>query len=246
MTVTLGVDIGGTGIKAALVETETGELRSERFRCDTPRGAHPEDVRDELIALCERAGLGRIDRVGVALPGVVRGGALRTATNMDSSWIGAPLGAIFDGWAGSISFLNDADAAAIAEARLGAARGVPGLAAMVTLGTGIGVGLVHNGTLIPNCELGQLELGGRMAESFASARALEANGLFWAEWALWVSSYLRALETLIHPDLIVIGGGVVETPDRWFSRLETTADLRLARLSKSAGIVGAALAADAA
>jgi polyphosphate glucokinase len=243
MTVTLGVDVGGTGIKAALVDTATGELLSERFRCDTPRHSTPEAVRDAADELCRRAGFGRLDRVGMALPGVVRGGALRTATNLDASWIGASLHDVFDGWVDDITFLNDADAAAIAEAEFGAARDVPGLAAMVTLGTGIGVGLLFEGRLVPNCELGQLEINGRMAESFASARAMEAGGLFWAEWAYGVSIYLSKLELVINPDLIVIGGGVVQTPDRWFPKLAATAELRLAQLSKSAGIVGAAMAA---
>jgi polyphosphate glucokinase len=243
MSVTLGVDVGGTGIKAALVDTSTGELLSERFRCDTPRHSTPDAVRDAAAELCRRAGFGHLDRVGMALPGVVRAGALRTATNLDDSWIGTQLQDVFSGWADSITFLNDADAAAIAEAEFGAARDVPGLTAMVTLGTGIGVGLLFDGTLIPNCELGQLEVNGRMAESFASARAMELGGLFWAEWAYGVSIYLSKLELVMNPDLIVIGGGVVQTPDRWFPRLEANAELRLARLSKSAGIVGAAMAA---
>lgn len=243
MSVTLGVDVGGTGIKAALVDTSTGELLSDRFRCDTPRHATPQAVRDAASDLCRRAGFGHLDRVGMALPGVVRGDALRTATNLDDSWLEAPLHEVFDGWADSMTFLNDADAAAIAEAEFGAARGVPGLTAMVTLGTGIGVGLLFDGTLVPNCELGQLEINGRMSESFASARAMEAGGLFWAEWAHNVTTYLSKLELVINPDLIVIGGGVVQTPDRWFPRLRATAELRLAQLSKSAGIVGAAMAA---
>lgn len=245
MSVALGVDVGGTGIKAALVDTTTGSLLSERFRRDTPQPATPEGVRDAVALLQAEAGYAEVERVGVALPGVVRAGALRTATNLDDSWIGADLDKVFDGIATErIVFLNDADGAGVAESRFGAARDVAGLAVMVTLGTGIGVALLHDGVLVPNCEMGRLQVDGRVGEQFASARAREVLGLSWPEWAAGVSRYLRELEALLAPEVFVIGGGITKDPQLWFDLLETSTPLRLATLSKNAGIVGAALSAE--
>jgi polyphosphate glucokinase len=244
MPVALGVDVGGTGIKAALVDTTTGALVSERYRRDTPQPATPEGVRDAVAALQADAGIEQVERVGVALPGVVRRGALWTATNLDRSWIGTELDKVFDGIATERTvFLNDADGAGVAEARFGAARDVDGLAVMVTLGTGIGVALIHDGRLVPNCEMGRLQVDGRIAEDFASARAREVLGLSWAEWAAGVCRYLAELEALLAPEVFVLGGGITQDPHLWFDLLETATPLRLATLSKNAGIVGAALTA---
>ena len=208
----IGIDIGGTGIKAAIVDTTTGALVSERKRLETPQPATPLAVRETVAEL-----VGRLDLagpVGVALPGVVQHGVVRTAANIDPAWIGTSLPALLDDvLPGPTAYLNDADAAGLAEVEYGAARGHHGLVAMVTLGTGIGVALVHDGRLIPNSELGHLEIDGEEAEATTSARAREVAGLDWARWADRVSAYLRRLEDLLWPDLFVIGGGVSKTPD---------------------------------
>lgn len=244
MSVALGVDIGGTGIKAALVDTATGELLSERFRCDTPQPATPEGVRDAVEALCTEAGFGTVNRVGIALPGIVRRGVMHSAANIDPSWIGAELDDVFKDFAGEhVTFLNDADAAGVAETEFGSAREVDGLAIVITLGTGIGGALLHDGKLVPNVELGHLQIDGRVAEHVASARAREVLGLSWADWAAGVSRYLQHLEFLFSPEVVVIGGGITKDPHLWFDQLECSTPLRLATLSKNAGIVGAAMAA---
>lgn len=242
MTYAIGIDVGGTGIKAAIVDTTTGTLASTRERLDTPQPATPAAVRETVADLVDRLDL--IGPVGVALPGVVHHGVVRSAANIDPSWIGTSLPDLLDDvLPGPTAYLNDADAAGLAEVEYGAARGRDGLVAMVTLGTGIGVALVHDGRLIPNAELGHLELGGKKAESTTSARAREAAGLDWAPWAEMVSAYLRHVEDLLSPDLFVIGGGVSKTPDPWFPLLRTRTPVQLATLVNNAGIVGAASAA---
>lgn len=243
MTHAIGIDIGGTGIKAAVVDTSTGRVVSDRERLDTPRPATPEAVRDTAATLVGRLGCAA-GPVGVALPGVVQHGVARSAANIDPSWIGTSLPDLFrDVLPGATAYLNDADAAGLAEAEYGAARGQRGLVLTVTLGTGIGVALVHDGRLIPNAELGHLELDGAEAEATTSARSLEASGFDWPTWTRRVSRYLQHVEALFWPDLIVVGGGVSKTPDLWFPHLEARTPLRLATLVNNAGIVGAAHAA---
>jgi len=235
----VGIDIGGTGIKAAVVDTLTGKLVSERERLDTPCPATPEAVRDTVAALLDR--VGHAGPVGVALPAVVQHGVVRTAANIDPSWIGTSLPDLMDGvLPGPTAYLNDADAAGLAEAEYGAARGQAGLVVTVTLGTGIGVAMVHDGRIIPNAELGHLEIDAQDAETTTSARAREVGGLGWEAWAGRVSRYLQHLESLVWPDLFVIGGGVSKTPEPWFPLIEARTPVRLATLINNAGIVGAA------
>lgn len=242
MTTAVGVDFGATGIKAALVDTANGTLLSERRRVDTPRPATTAAVRSSLLALIED--LGPTAPIGIAVPGVVHHAVVRTAANMDPAWIGQSLPDLFAGTrAESAVFLNDADAAGIAETSHGSAQGHPGLVLVVTLGTGIGVALVHNGVLIPNAEFGHLELDGQIVEHVASGSALERGGFDWEGWTALVSRYLRHLEDLLWPDLIVLGGGVTSTPDRWFPKVSTRTELRVAGHRKDAGIVGAGQAA---
>ena len=246
MTYAIGIDIGGTGTKAAVVDTTTGRLASARQRLDTPRPATPSAVRDTAATLLDRLGFldGFDGPVGVAFPGVVQHGVARSAANIDRSWIGTSLVDLFgDLLPGPSAYLNDADAAGLAETRYGDARGHHGLVATVTLGTGIGVALVHDGLLMPNAELGHLELDGAVAETTTSARSLEESGYDWVTWAARVSRYLQHLEALLWPDLIVLGGGVSKTPELWFPMLEARTPLRLATLVNNAGIVGAAHAA---
>lgn len=238
----IGVDVGGTGIKAAVVDVGTGELVGDRLRVETPRPATPDAVRATVTALL--AQFGSPGPVGIALPAVIQHGVARTAANIDSAWIGTSLPDLFGELAADgCAFLNDADAQALAEVAYGAARGQSGLVITVTFGTGIGVGLVHDGTLIPNAELGHLELDGAVAESVASARAREAGELTWEEWGGLATRYLRHLEDLLWPDLIVVGGGIAKKPDKWLPFVQPRTPLKPAALINNAGIVGAAHAA---
>lgn len=238
----MGVDVGGTGIKGAVVDVQSGELLSDRVRIETPRPATPEAVRDTIVELVRQ--LGSDAPVGVALPGVIDHGIFRTAANIDPAWIGTSLPELFGASLPmATAFLNDADAQAMAEFAYGAARGQAGLVITVTFGTGIGVGLVHDGALIPNAELGHLELDGVIAESSTSARAREDAGLTWEQWAAMASRYLQHLENLLWPQLFVIGGGVAKKPELWREHIHTRTPLRPAALINNAGIVGAAHAA---
>lgn len=244
MTHAIGVDFGATGIKAALVDCTSGVLLSERHRVDTPVPATPDAVRDAILDLAGRFGPAP---VGVAVPAVVQHGVVRSAANIDASWIGTSLPDLLDDALGvPTAYLNDADAAGVAEAAFGSARGHRGLSVVVTIGTGIGTALLHDGRLVPNAELGHLELDGQDAELTGSGRALELSGRAWESWTGVVSRYLQHLESLLWPDLIVIGGGVASTPEHWFPLLETRTPLRLATHGKSAGLVGAAHAVSAA
>lgn len=238
----LGVDIGGTGIKCALVDVTDGSLASERFRLDTPQSSTPDAVAATIAEL-----VGRVDYrgpVGVTFPGVVLRGTVMTSANMDHAWIGTSLvGALSPVLPGPVTTLNDADAAGLAEARYGAGEGRSGLVMMITLGTGIGTALIYDGVLVPNAELGHIEIDGHDAESRASAAARERRGLTWEKWAKKVERYLQHLENVLWPDLFIIGGGVSKRPDLWFDLIETRTEKVIATLANNAGIVGAALAA---
>lgn len=237
-----GVDVGGTGIKAAIVDLDSGDLLSDRQRIETPQPATPSAVSDAVAYLLDA--LAWRGPTGLALPGVIQHGVVRTAANIDPSWIGTSLPDVFgDLAADSAAFLNDADAAALAETAYGAARGQTGLVVTVTFGTGIGVGLVQDGRLIPNSELGHVELDGQEAEATTSARAREVAGLSWEAWAAMASRYLQHLENLLWPDLFVIGGGLAKKPYKWLPYVATRTPLRPAMLINNAGIVGAAHAA---
>jgi polyphosphate glucokinase len=244
MTIAIGVDVGGTGIKAAVVDTASGALLSARERLPTPRPGTPESVREAIGEVIARLDVDA--PVGIALPAVIQHGVVHRATNLDASWLGSNVGEIFAGpdlgSRGPVTFLNDADAAGLAEASFGAARNVRGLAVMITLGTGIGSALLVDGRLAPNAELGHLELDGEIAERDASARARERLGLDWPQWAARVSHYLQHVEGLLWPEVFVIGGGVSKKPEPWFGLLKTHTELRLAELVNNAGIVGAAAA----
>lgn len=238
----IGIDFGATGIKAALVDCRSGELLSERHRLDTPTPATPQAVKGTVEELLTRFD----DRtpVGLAVPGVVRNGVVCTAANIDHSWIGVSLPDLLeDALDVPAAFLNDADAAGLAEVALGSARDHPGLVIVLTVGTGIGGALLYDGRLVPNAELGHLEVNGVVAETVSSGRALAAGGNDWESWTVGLSEYLRRVEDLFWPDLMVIGGGVASTPEPWFGLLETRTELRLATHGKSAGLVGAARAA---
>ncbi|MBL7498185.1 ROK family protein [Frankia sp. CNm7] len=238
-----GVDIGGSGIKGAPVETDDGTLVAPRVRLPTPSPAEPAAV---AAVVAEVVGqFGWQGPVGVAFPAVVRGGVAQTAANVSSSWIGTDVATtLAEPLSGrEITVINDADAAGVAEMAFGVGRDVPGLVVMTTFGTGIGTALFLHGQLIPNTELGHLELGGHDAETRASDAAREREDLSWEHWAKRVSRYLGHLEALLWPDLIIIGGGVSKRADKFLHLLTVQTKVVPAQLRNEAGIIGAAMSA---
>jgi len=242
----LGIDIGGTGIKAAPVDTSTGQLTSPRQKLATPQPATPAAVAKiagQLVRDFDWTG-----PTGITFPGVVASGIVHTAANMDASWIGVDAVKLFGSETKqAATVLNDADAAGIAEMRFGAGKGVPGTVLLLTLGTGIGSALFIDGILVPNTEFGHIEIRGKDAEKRASEHAREEHDLSWGDWAGRVDEYLEQMEALLSPSLIIIGGGVSRKSDKFLPFLtRLRAKVVPAALHNDAGIVGAALAVDAA
>lgn len=238
----LGIDIGGTGIKGAPVDVETGILTADRVRLLTPQPAEPKAVAEVVAEVVGR--FSACGPVGATFPAVIRAGRAETAANVDPSWIGEDVAARLGDAAGRpFVVLNDADAAGLAEMRFGAGRGRQGVVVMVTLGTGIGTAVFVDGQLVPNTELGHLELGGREAEKWAADSVRERKGLSWQKWGKRVDEYLRHLEMLLSPDLFVLGGGASKRSAKFFPSLGTRAEVVPAQLLNEAGIVGAAVAA---
>ncbi len=238
----LGIDIGGTGIKGALVDVETGELVSERIKLDTPGGGLPEAIAATVVELITALGSAADGvPVGICFPAVVRHGTTMSAANVSDKWIGLEAEAFFEKKLGrDIVFVNDADAAGVAEARYGAAKGRDGLVILTTLGTGIGTALIYNGVLVPNSELGHLEMNGKDAEKQASFAAKEKKNLTWAKWATRLQQYYSIIEVLFSPDLIIVGGGVSKSHEEFLPLLKLQAPIIPALLRNNAGIVGAA------
>ena len=236
----IGIDFGGTGIKAAPVDLDTGEFAAERERVDTPEKSSPEAVGDimaELVANFPDS----TGPVGVAVPGVVRRGVVLSAANIDKSWIGVDADKVLTARLGRpVHVLNDADAAGYAEMQFGAAKGRDGLVILTTLGTGIGSALLWDGVLVPNSELGHLEVEGHDAESRASASAREAQDLSWEQWAKRLTTYYRTLEKLFSPDLFVVGGGISKKAAKFLPLIDIDTEIIAAKLKNTAGIVGAA------
>jgi len=236
-----GIDFGGSGIKGAPVDLEKGAFAEERVRIDTPQPATPDAVAQVFVEL-----LGHFDDsdgpVGVTVPGVVRRGVVRSAANIDKHWIGEDADKLFTGATGrEVRVVNDADAAGLAEVRYGAAKGRQGLVIMTTLGTGIGSALVYDGVLVPNSELGHLEIDGHDAEKRAASSVRERQDLSWEEWAERLTTYYRKLEDLFSPELFVVGGGVSKKSDKFLHLIEIDTEIVPATLLNAAGIVGAAL-----
>jgi polyphosphate glucokinase len=237
-----GIDIGGSGIKSAVVDIRSGQLVTERQRMETPVRSTPEAVGALVATLVRDAGWQGL--VGVTFPAVIKHGVAVTAANVHKSWINTNADEVFSAVTGlDVTVLNDADAAGLAEVRFGAARGVPGVVILLTFGTGIGSGLFIDGVLVPNTELGHLELDGHDAETRAAASVKERENLSWPAWAKRVQRYLSHVEALFTPDLIVVGGGVSKKADKWVPLLELHTPVKPAELLNEAGIVGAALAA---
>ncbi|MGB2935689.1 MAG: ROK family protein [Nostocoides sp.] len=248
-TVALGIDIGGSGIKGAPVDLATGEFLQPRLKIATPAESTPAAVARIVDQIADEFtdDLPKDAPIGVTIPGVVQHGVVRTAANIDKSWIDAEGEKIFSDALGRRCLLvNDADAAGVAEQRYGAAKGQQGLVILTTLGTGIGIALLNNGVLIPNCELGHLEVDGHDAETRAASSAKEREGLSYKVWATTrLQPYYTALENLLWPDLFVVGGGVSRKSAKFLPLLHLRTPIVPALLENQAGIVGAAaLAAD--
>jgi polyphosphate glucokinase len=237
----LGIDIGGSGIKGALVDVDTGELVGERHRIATPDPSTPDAVASVVVEIVRHFDYD--GPIGCTFPAVVQHGVTHTAANVDASWIGAPAADVLSAATGmDVTLLNDADAAGIAEMAFGAGRGKRGTVFMLTFGTGIGSALFVDGVLVPNTELGHIELDGREAEPWASNRARKEEELSWKKWGKRVKRYLQYLEMLFSPDLFILGGGVSKKIHKFGKYLEITTPVVPAALRNEAGIVGAAWA----
>lgn len=241
-----GLDIGGSGIKGAPVDSATGAMVTERFRLPTPQPATPEAMIAAAVEVVQHFGWN--GPIGCGFPAVVKQGVVHTAANIAPEWIGYDLGgtlaaALAPLGVTNVVALNDADAAGTAEMRYGAGRGEDGVVLMVTLGTGIGTALFVNGLLVPNTELGHIEIRGKEAEDRAADSVRERKELSWKEYARRVDEYLGVMQRLFWPDLIIVGGGVSKDADKFLSRLQTPARIVPAQMLNNAGIVGAALAA---
>ncbi|MFI9175168.1 polyphosphate--glucose phosphotransferase [Streptomyces lincolnensis] len=240
-----GVDIGGSGIKGAPVDLDKGDLAEERFKVLTPHPATPDGVADGVRQVVEHYGW--TGPVGLTFPGVVTGGAtIRTAANVDKAWIDTDARALFSDRLGGlpVTVVNDADAAGVAEMNFGAGRDRKGTVILLTFGTGIGSAVFVDGVLVPNTELGHLELHGHDAEKRASSKAKEDEELTWEQWAHRVQKYLAHVEMLFSPELFIIGGGVSRKSQKFLHHIEgIQAELVPAQLLNNAGIVGAAMRA---
>jgi polyphosphate glucokinase len=236
----MGVDVGGSAIKGAVVDLEAGQLITPRTKHGTPQPATPEAVIDVVVRVvrtCEWQG-----PVGCGLPGVIRSGQVDTAPHLDQSWVGVDAVEMLTEALGMpVVTLNDAAAAGIAEMRYGAGKGRKGTVLLLTLGTGIGSALFVDGTLIPNTELGHVEMWGATAEERASATARKEAGLSWAEWAKLLTEYFDRLGDLLGLDLIIIGGGVSRSHQKFLPLVRTGIEVVPAKLRNNAGIIGAAL-----
>lgn len=237
-----GIDIGGSGIKGAPVDVASGRLLAERKKILTPHPSTPEAVADVVREVARS--FGWKGATGITFPGVVSGGTIRTAANVDKSWIGTDAARLFGtAIGGDVTVLNDADAAGIAEMMFGAGKGERGTVLMLTFGTGIGSALFTRGVLVPNTEFGHIEIRGRDAESRASEHAKDLHELSWSKWAEHVDEYLQHIEALLSPDLIIVGGGISRQSEKWVPRLTgIRARIIPAALLNNAGIVGAAMA----
>lgn len=241
----LGIDVGGSGIKGAPVDLEKGAFATERLRLQTPKDSTPAavaEVIDEIARKFSRQS-GK-HPIGVTVPAVVSNGIVRTAANIDDSWIGTDADGLFSEHLGrEVHVLNDADAAGLAEAHYGAARGTRGLVLVTTLGTGIGTALISDGRLVANSELGHIEIDGVDAETVTANSVREGEDLSWQEWADRLQTYYSTLEDLLWPDLIVVGGGVSKKAEKFLPLLHLRAPIVAAQLKNDAGIIGAAHAA---
>ena len=241
----LGIDIGGSGIKGAVVDLTAGDFATERLRIETPQESTPSNVAavvGEIVShFADQLGDGPI---GITVPAIVQHGVTLSAANIHHSWVNCPAEKIFEEALGrDVVVVNDADAAGVAEVGFGAAKGHPGLVIVTTLGTGIGSAIIHRGVLVPNSELGHLEIDGYDAEKRAAASARERESLSWDEYVPRLQRYYETVEFLFSPDLLVVGGGVSKKADKFLPRLKLRTPIVPAQLQNRAGIIGAALLA---
>jgi polyphosphate glucokinase len=241
MVEVIGVDVGGSGIKAATVDIDQG-LTTGRTRLETPQPATPAAVAATIAALVRH--FDAPGSIGCTMPAVVLNGVVRTAAHIDPSWIGLHASTLLSRATDRpCVVLNDADAAGLAEARFGAARGHGGLVVMVTIGTGVGTAVLNDGELVPNSELGHLQVNRHVADSWVSDAARVDRNLTWKRWTRRLDRYLAHLHDLLWPDVIIVGGGIVKHADRFLDRIDPGCEVRIAKLGNLAGIVGAALTA---
>ncbi|MHA7180481.1 polyphosphate--glucose phosphotransferase [Arthrobacter sp. MDB2-24] len=245
----IGVDIGGTGIKGGIVDLEKGVIVGERYRIPTPKPSTPEAVAEvvaQIVAeLSSRPEGPAADvPVGVTFPAIIQHGVARSAANVDKSWVNTDVDALFTKVLGrDVHVINDADAAGLAEVRYGAGKGKLGTVLVITLGTGIGSAFIFDGRLVPNAELGHLEIDGHDAETKASAVARERDGIDWDEYAVRLQRYFSHVEFLFSPELFIVGGGISKRSSEYLPSLQLRTPIIPAQLKNHAGIVGGALQA---
>ncbi|WP_300266695.1 polyphosphate--glucose phosphotransferase [Microbacterium sp.] len=242
MAKAIGVDIGGTGIKAGIVDLSQGKLESDRIRVDTPKGATPKDVLNAVVEVLDTLDVRSSNLpLGVAFPAIVKNGKTLSAANVSDDWVGFEAEKFFeDGLGRHITFVNDADAAGVAEVRHGAARDVSGLTILTTLGTGIGSAFLYDGQLLPNTELGHLDYKGDSIERWTAYSAMERESLSWEDWSARLQVFYSHVEFLFSPDMFVVGGGVSKHPESFLPLLELNTPIIPAIHRNSSGIIGAA------
>lgn len=241
MATGFGIDIGGSGVKGAYVDLETGDFFGDRMRIKTPKPSTPEAVAEVCREILDAKEVPAEMPVGITVPGPVKNDMIGFMANLDQAWAGIDARVLMRKHTGhTVRCVNDADAAGYAESRFGAAKDVPGLVIVTTLGTGIGTTLIYNGVLVPNCELGHLELNGHDAETRASSGVKTAEKLSYKKWSKRLQKYYSHLEMLFSPDLFVVGGGVSKDHDKFLPLLELKTPIVPAQLFNQAGIVGAA------
>jgi polyphosphate glucokinase len=241
--IVLGIDVGGTGVKAALVNTKTGELTSEKIKYATPQPSYPLEVMKVINQLVDDFKW-RGKKTGCGFPSIIKNSIIYSAANIDNSWMHINLDELFQKEGGlQATFINDADAAGLAEMKFGAGQGVKGTVLMLTLGTGIGSGLFLNQKLVPNTEFGHLEHKESVWEHYASNSAREKKELGWEEWGAELNAYLHHVDLLINPDLIILGGGVSKKFEEYQQYIDVTTPVVQAKMMNNAGIIGAAMSA---
>jgi len=238
----LGIDVGGSGIKGALVDTKTGKLMAERIRIKTPKGADPQPVADVVAEIAKAfAWKGPI---GIGFPAPIKAGVTLMAANVSEKWVGTNADDLFTKVTGcDCTMINDADAAGLAEMKFGAGKGQPGTVILITLGTGIGTAIFYRGNLLPNTEFGHLEMNGKDAEHRASDAVRQRDELSWKKYAKRLNKYLAEMEKLFWPDLFIVGGGISKESEKYIPLLNIETPIVTAEFLNEAGIVGAALAA---
>ena len=239
----IGVDVGGSGVKAALVDLIAGQANG-RVRVETPQPATPDAIAATVATLVRK--FPNRGAIGCTIPAIVANGVVETATHIDPAWVGVHAATLLSRATDRpCVVLNDADAAGIAEARYGAARSRRGVVVMVTIGTGVGTALLNDGVLVPNAELGHIFVNRHLVDGWVSDAARTAQTLSWKRWTRRLDRYLAQLHTILWPELIVIGGGIVKHADKFLDRIDPGCEVRIAELGNLAGMVGAAVAADA-